>query len=122
MQLQMGGNLSPHVFFRLHVANPNPLFLRDTNVLAGDNGTAEQWRAPDGPVYFSGFPILYDAKGNDVNFSGHWETALGLGVRWWHPQTGEGAEGLVWGFRRTVAQGERIRGTVYRGELELLRG
>jgi hypothetical protein len=120
-QLQLGGTFGRFVYWRAMAGNGNPLFIRDTNALAGDNGTPE--RVPGStvtPIYESGFPILYDAKMQDLNPNGRFEYGFGGGVR----AAGERAavDVMGWMFRRDLAETARIRGTFYSGDLKLLRG
>ena len=41
-QLQLGGSFGRNVYWRGSIGNGNPLFFRDPNALAGDNGTPER--------------------------------------------------------------------------------
>jgi hypothetical protein len=120
-QVQIGGTFGRHVYWRGAVGNGNPVFIRDTNVLAGDNGTPERvpnptTRAP----YESGFPILYDAKPQDLNPNGKFEYGVGGGFA----ASGDVAafDVLGWMFRRDLAEAAKIRGTFYSGDIKLLRG
>jgi hypothetical protein len=119
-QLEIGGSLGHHFYARAMVGSGNPLFLRDTNVLAGDNLT-------DAPppsakaTYQSGFPILYDAKVTELNVAGGAETGLGIGGRVGGGEK-SGADVLAWYFGRRLADTARLRGTDYPGELAILRG
>jgi hypothetical protein len=122
VQLQLGGTLGRHVYWRAHAASPNPLFFRDPNALAGDNGTPERTPEENDPIYGSGFPIIYDTKASDVNPTGEWETGAGLGLRIGAPGGGDGLDVLAWYFERELADLARIHGTYYEGELELLAG
>jgi hypothetical protein len=119
-QLQVGGSFGRNVYFRALVGNGNPVFFRDTNALAGDNGTPERVPGNVNPVYQSGFPILYDAKPADLNVSGRFEWGGGFGARFANEDWA--VDGLAWYFARTMEDAARIRGTFYQGDLELLRG
>ena len=119
-QLEIGGSFGAHIYARAMVGSGNPLFLRDTNALAGDN--LSQAPAPNaGSTYQSGFPILYDAKVTELNVAGTAETGFGLGIR---AGGGEkaGLDLLGWYFGRTLADTARQRGTEYPGELAVLKG
>jgi hypothetical protein len=118
-QLEIGASFGPYVYARAMMGSGNPLFLRDTNVLAGDN-------LSEGPLnskatYQLGFPILYDAKVTEVNVNGRVETGLGLGGRWGGGDKA-GVDVLAWHFSRRLADTARLRGTDYPGELAVLRG
>ncbi|HVN76337.1 MAG TPA: hypothetical protein VMT19_08480 [Thermoanaerobaculaceae bacterium] len=121
-QAQLGGSLGRHVYFRLEAATPNPLFMRDPNALAGDNGTPQQVPGNVHEIYHSGFPILYDAKSTDVNFSGHTQVGGGVGVRFGDTERRLGLDVLAWYFRRELADAAPIHGSYYQGDLDLLRG
>lgn len=120
--LEAGGSFGTVLYWRAHVVNGNPLFFRDPNALAGDNGTPERTFGSTTPVvYNSGFPILYDAKSDDVNFRGQYQVGGGLGVRF--AMGGNSAVDLLgWYFRRTLADRVSIRGSFYSGDLRLLQG
>jgi hypothetical protein len=121
LQLELGAALGPHVYLRGMVGNGNPVFFRDTNALAGDNGTPERQPGNVRPVYQSGFPILYDAKATDVNFASRFEWGGGVGA---HFGGGDGAgiDVLGWYFTRRLAEAVDIRGTTYSGDIKLLQG
>lgn len=119
-QLQVGGSFGKAVYWRAHVANRNPVFLRDTNALAGDNGTPERVPGSVDPIFESGFPILYDTLPQDV--TGEVELGGGLGVRILDEDGENGVDVLGWYFRGQLEDRARIRNTFYEGDLELLRG
>ena len=117
-QLETGASLGPHVYARAMVGAGNPLFLRDTNALAGEN-LAEG--PPGNPTFETGFPILYDAKFGNVNATGHAEVGLGLGGRWGGGQHA-GLDALGWYFTRRMARTARLPDSDYPGELAILGG
>src|SRR6185436_10511860 len=53
-QLELGGRLSKHAYWRGMLGTGNPVFMRDTNALAGDNGTPERQPGHIDPIYQSG--------------------------------------------------------------------
>jgi hypothetical protein len=119
-QLEVGGSFGEHVYARAMVGSGNPLFLRDTNALAGDN--LSQAPAPNaGSTYQSGFPIFYDAKVTELNVAGSPETGFGLGARLGGADKA-GLDVLGWYFGRRLADTARLRGTDYPGELAVLKG
>jgi hypothetical protein len=123
MGAEAGGSLGPLLYWRASVASGNPLFFRDPNALAGDNGTPERTVGSTTPVvYQSGFPILYDAKTNDVNLNGKFQFGGGMGVRLVDPATKNGVDIVGWYFHRTLADRAPIRGSFYGGDLRLLQG
>jgi hypothetical protein len=121
---ELGGTLGKWIYFRGSVVTPNPLFFRDPNALAGDNGTPERTEGSTIPVvYQSGFPILYDAKAQDVNFKGNFQYGGGIGFRVLGGEEGrDGVDVLGWVFTRSLADRVPIRGTFYSGDLRLLKG
>jgi hypothetical protein len=118
-QIQLGGTLG-RAYWRAMVGNGNPVFFRDTNALAGDNGTPERAPGNVNPIYQSGFPILYDAKPADLNLHGDFEWGGGAGYRLGSESAG--ADVLGWAFGRRLQETARIRGTFYGGDLKLLQG
>ena len=120
-QLELGGRLSKHAYWRGMLGTGNPVFMRDTNALAGDNGTPERQPGHIDPIYQSGFPMLYDAKATDYRASGRFEWGAGLGARL---RRGEdtAADAVGWYFTRRLSERARLRGTTYSGDLTLLRG
>ncbi len=120
--VEAGGSLGKHLYWRAAAANGNPLFLRDTNSLAGDNGTPERVdlaRLGEAP-YNSGFPIFYDAQANDTRLSGKAQGGGGLGVRFVSDDGRKGIDVLGWVFHRKLADRVDIEGSLYGGDLDLL--
>lgn len=129
LQLELGGELGGRAYFRAQLGNGNPLFFRDPNALAGDNGTPERVPQPGPrpitgiqPVHQSGFPLLYDGKASDLNLNDSFQFGLGLGVRGRSVEKKRAGDALFWYFQRRLAEAPQIRGTFYRGDLTLLRG
>jgi hypothetical protein len=121
-QVQLGGTLGKHVYWRGHLGSGNPLFFRDPNALAGDNGTPERVPGDVHPILESGFPILYDAKPLEITGGGsgaRFEWGAGVGTRF----TGEkdaALDVLGWYFRRNLADRVQLRGSFYSGDIGLL--
>ncbi len=90
---EAGGSFGSHVYWRASATGGTPLYFRDVNALAGDNGTPERTVGSTVPVvYGSGIPILYDTMGTDVNFSGRFQLGGGLGLRFnWGENSRDGA-------------------------------
>jgi hypothetical protein len=119
---EAGGSFGAHVYWRASATGGTPLYFRDPNALAGDNGTLERTAGYTAPVvYGSGIPILYDTMGTDVNFSGRFQLGGGAGLRFnWGEDRRDGVDVLGWYFRRDLAAYVPIRGTSYSGDLEVL--
>jgi hypothetical protein len=120
-QLQLGARLGRHAYARASVGNGNPVFMRDTNALAGDNGTPDRSPGSSDRIYETGLPILYDAKPADINLDGKFEWGAGVGARFEREES-EAFDVLVWRFQRPLADAAKIRGTKLLGDLDLLRG
>lgn len=118
-QLEIGASLGSHAYVRGMIGSGNPLFMRDTNVLAGDN--LSEAAANPKATYGFGFPILYDAKVSEINVGAHPEKGVGLGARFGGGDLA-GVDVLAWYFGRRLADRVRLRGTDYLGDLSVLRG
>jgi len=124
--VELGASFGRHVYLRFSATQGNPLFLRDPNALAGDNGTPELDPAlhanPD-PALKSGIVILYDAEVEDLDVDGDLELGYGLGVRFGdRDEQGWSVDLLGWSYERTLAETVDLEGTFYGGDLDLLRG
>lgn len=120
--VEAGGSFGKHVYWRAAVANGNPLFMRDPNALAGDNGTPDRTnldRLDDSP-YNSGFPILYDAQANDARLNGKAQGGGGLGLRFASEDGRRGIDLLGWVFHRKLAASVPIEGTIYGGDIDIV--
>jgi hypothetical protein len=120
-QIQAGGTIGKHVYWRASVGNGNPLFMRDVNALAGDNGTPERVansRVPS--VYGSGIVMLYDAKAQDLNPNGKFEWGFGGGYA--VSKDAWALDVLGWAFGRELAEDADLRGTYYGGDMEIFAG
>jgi hypothetical protein len=122
MQLQLGGNLGSNLYWRAQVSNGNPVFFRDPNALAGDNGNDDLHNIPNPELHLnSGFPILYDAEAEEVSFD---KTEVGGGVGFRHQSESleKGIDVLAFYYQRELADHVDLRGTFYGGDLDLLDG
>jgi hypothetical protein len=122
--VELGGSFGRHLYWRGLLANGNPLFFRDPNALAGDNGTPERTAPAPDPRLESGFPILYDTKAQDLNFDDGFLYGAGLGLCFARedPDRPAAVDLLAWYFERELEDAARLRGTFYEGDLDLLRG
>jgi len=122
LQLQAGGNFGSHFYWRAQVSNGNPVFFRDSNALAGDNGN-DDLLFPNPELHLnSGFPILYDAEAEEFNFQDHVEIGAGAGLRFQSESLQNGVDLLGFYYRRDLATHVDLRGTFYGGDLDLLDG
>jgi hypothetical protein len=120
IQLQFGGSIGSHLYFRAQVSNGNPIFMRDPNALAGDNGVVPPPR-PD-ITFNSGFPILYHAEVEEVAFDGNLESGFGAGVRFLSEDRETGIDILGFYYQTTLADAAPLNGTFYEGDIDLLNG
>lgn len=120
VQVQVGGTIGRSLYWRAQVANGNPLFMRDANALAGDNGTNERLEGKT-PTFKSGFPIFYNAETEDLFLkSDHLQLGEGIGYRWQREDQSAGFDVLAFHYRRTLADRVELYGTQYGGDLDLI--
>ena len=119
---EMGINLGRHFYAKLSATAGNPVFLRDPNALAGDNGTPAQRQKNPDPELHTGVAILYDAEIEDLDADGNLESGAGLGCRFADEEGRNGLDVLAWGYRRKLADRVELEGTFYGGDLDLLNG
>lgn len=119
---ELGVSLGRHVYLKASATAGNPVFLRDPNALAGDNGT-DTLRGPNpDPELKTGVVILYDAEIEDLDADGDLELGGGLGVRFADEAGRNGVDVLVFGYQRTLAETVELEGTFYGGDIDLLNG
>jgi hypothetical protein len=120
--VETGLNLGRHVYVKLTATQGNPVFMRDPNALAGDNGTPAQRQPNPDPELKTGVVILYDAEIEDLDTDGDLELGGGVGVRFADESGRNSVDVLAWGYQRTLAETVELEGTFYGGDLDLLRG
>jgi hypothetical protein len=124
-QVQIGLNLGRSFYVRGQYGVGAPLFMRDPNALAGDNGTPERVPGANNPKFNSGFPILYDARPPNWSLDGETEVGAGLGFRSAREDGKASIDAMVWYYGRTLEDSDEapeIEGSYYQGDIELLRG
>ena len=119
---ELGLNLGRHVYVKATATQGNPVFLRDPNALAGDNGTPALRQPFPDPELKSGIVILYDAEVEDIDVDGDLELGGGVGVRFADEGGINGVDFLAWSYQRTLAETVELEGTFYGGDLDLLNG
>ena len=125
-QIMVGGTIGRNLYWRAQLSNGNPLFFRDANALAGDNGTPEM-RQPDhpnpNPRLKSGFPIFYNAEVESLAFeSENLQFGQGVGYRWQNDAQTFGFDVIAFHYKRDLADSVNLTGTFYSGDLDLLNG
>ena len=119
-----GVELGRFVYAKASITTGNPLFIRDPNALAGDNGTDALLRPPpnDVPKLGSGFVIPYDTEVQDIGNGSNPQTSVGLGFHFSDESGQNGVDVLAWGRERKLADTVELEGTFYGGDLDLLNG
>jgi hypothetical protein len=121
VQLLVGGTVGRNFYWRAQAANGNPLFIRDPNALAGDNGTPDHILRGEQPELGSGFPILYNAETEDLFFdTSHMQLGEALGYRWQREDESLGFDVIVFHYQRELADTVKLTGTLYGGDLDVL--
>jgi len=120
--VEFGLDLGPRWYLRGSITEGNPLFFRDPNALAGDNGTDEFLQPNPVPKFNSGIPIIYDAEVEDVNFLDNPELGLAAGYRFENESGNRAFEVMAFGYQGELADSEDLEGTFYGGDLDFLRG
>lgn len=120
IQLQFGGSIGTHFYFRAQVSNGNPIFMRDPNALAGDNGVVP----PPNPdiTLNSGFPIFYHAEVEEIAFDDNMVGGFGAGLRFLSENQETGIDILGFYYQTTLSEAAPLNGTFYEGDLDILNG
>jgi len=120
--LEVGVDLSSGIYGRLSYTTGNPVFFRDVNALAGDNGTDDLRNIVNGVLdrqLESGIVTLYDAEIEDFDLSSEPEIGVGLGYRWNSKDKNRRFDVLVHHYERDLAETRDLTGTFYGGDLDL---
>lgn len=121
--LEAGVFLPGGLYARGSWTTGNPLFFRDPNALAGDNGT-EAFRVPPNlnpdPRYKSGLPILYDAEIESLDLGSHSELGGAVGYRYVSADRRQLLDVMAHTYHRTLARSRSLHGTFYGADLDLL--
>jgi len=103
MQAVLGGSVGRNFYWRAVGANGNPLYFRDPNALAGDNGISELLQPNPDPHLKSGFPILYNKETEDYFFkSRHFQFGQGVGYKWQNDAQTFGFDAIAFHYRRKM--------------------
>jgi hypothetical protein len=118
-----GGSVGRNFYWRLSGTSGNPVYFRDTNALAGDNGIKELLQPNPDPALKSGFPILYNTETEGYFLkTDHVQFGQGVGYRWQNASQTGGFDAIVFHYRRSMADEEKLTGTFYGGDLDILNG
>jgi hypothetical protein len=118
-----GGTIGRNLYWRLQATTGNPLYFRDPNALAGDNGIKELLQLHPNPRLKSGIPILYNTETEGYSLrTDHVQFGQGIGYRWQNEGQTFGFDAVIFHYRRSMADEEHLTGTFYGGDLDLLDG
>ena len=120
--VELGADLGRHLVLKLQATQGNPVFLRDPNALAGDNGTPASELPNPRPELGTGVPILYDTDAREIDVDGDLELGAGLALRFADAAGRRGFELLGFRYERELAETVGFDGTFYGGDLDLLLG
>jgi hypothetical protein len=121
---QGGGSVGRNFYWRVSSTTGNPLYFRDPNALAGDNGIKElEHPVNPNPDLKSGFPILYNAETEGYFLrTDNVQWGEGLGYRWQNAAQTFGFDAIAFHYRRDLADTQKLTGTFYGADLDLLDG
>jgi len=119
---EFGLDLGSNFYLKGSITQGNPLFLRDPNALAGDNGTDALLRPNPQPEFNTGIPILYDTEIEGLDFDGDPEFGAAAGYRWADAAGRRAFDAMLFGYRGELEETVSLNGTFYGGDLDLLRG
>jgi hypothetical protein len=120
-----GGSAGRNFYWRLTGTSGNPLYFRDPNALAGDNGIRELLQPNPDPKLKSGFPILYDTRVENLALdTKHMSFGQGIGYRWQNDAQTAGFDAVAFHYRRSLRDDENapLTGTFYGVDIDLLSG
>ncbi len=120
--VEFGASFGRHFYTKLTATQGNPLFMRDPNALAGDNGVPETFDPTREPRLGSGVVVPYDAEIEDLDSDGDLETGAALGLRFANASGDRAVDFMAFAYRRKLAETVALEGTLYGGDLDLLRG
>ena len=116
-----GGSVGRNFYWRAQATSGNPLYIRDPNALAGDNGIKELLTPNPNPRLKSGFPILYNTETEGYFLkTDHVQYGEGLGYRWQNDAQTFGFDAIAFHYRRELAQREQLTGTFYGADLDIV--
>jgi hypothetical protein len=114
--VEAGADLGRHFFVKASLTQGNPLFIRDTNALAGDTPDLLSLDPEYRAKLNGGLTILYDTHVEHLDFA-HPEAAGYLGWRLGDPGGASGLELMAWGRRRRLAASYDLPGSPLDGDL-----
>ena len=120
-----GGTIGRNLYWRLQGTSGNPLYFRDPNALAGDNGIRELRLPNPNPKLKTGFPILYNTETEGYALqTDHLQFGQAIGYRWQNDAQTFGYDAIAFHYRRSMSDAEDapLAGTFYGVDIDLLEG
>jgi hypothetical protein len=115
----MGVDFNTNFYLKGSLTSGNPVFIRDPNALAGDNGTSDLIRKND-PELNNGVVIVYDAEVEDLQFDHRFmEKGLGMGYRMGSDDFSRTMDFMFFGYERDMKDEVDLFGTLYGGDLDI---
>lgn len=121
--VELGVDFGETFYLKGSFTQGNPVFIRDPNALAGDNGTEILLQPNPVPELGPGIVIAYDAdvELDDLDFENP-EIGVGVGARFGDDAGTWNLDVLAWGYQRDLADTVELEGTFYGGDLDFLLG
>ncbi len=120
--VEAGLNVANGFYGKVSYTTGNPVFIRDPNALAGDNGTSDRRVPPENPdpSLKSGIVLLYDAEIESFNLGSNPEAGAAVGYQWQTADRNQLFDIMAFGYRRNMGEGVSLHGTFYGADLDLL--
>lgn len=122
--MELGVDLGSHFYLKSSYTSGNPVFFRDPNSLAGDNGIADpKTDVTNNPRFGSGILLFYDAEveWGDLSLDDG-ELSVAAGMRLGRPDSLYTANFMAFYRQRDLQDRINLTGTVYDGDYDLLLG
>ncbi|MEM7396249.1 MAG: hypothetical protein AAF492_28265, partial [Verrucomicrobiota bacterium] len=117
---EAGFDLGNFFYAKASLTAGNPVFIRDPNALAGDNGTGRLFDTGN-TQRNAGIPILYDAEVEDLDWDGDYlEKGFGIGTRLTDEDRNWLLNVLFFSYERDLQDEVDLAGTRYGGDLDVL--
>ena len=117
--IEVGVDVTSNFYLKGSYTAGNPLFIRDPNALAGDNGTIAALSG--NPKRNNGIVTLYDAEVEDFDFDADYaEIATALGFRTGSADGSRVVNVMAFASQRDLQESVDLEGTVYGADLDVL--
>lgn len=109
--IEIGLDLLSVFYGKFSYTSGNPVFFRDPNALAGDNGVRDA-------EYRPGLLVLYDAEVETFDLSEAPESGVAFGYRWVGNDRLKRFNVLFFGYQRDLQDSQDLKGTFYGADLD----